>query len=219
MITATPEFFNGKKKSEVRAYFQTALEFIEKYQDSKTILSAVVHMDEKTPHMHLSFVPITQDGRLCAKEILGNKKKLTWWQDEFWKHMVEKYPDLERGEAASMTGREHIPPRLFKEAAHLTRQAKQITDLLENTNLFNAGKNTDKAVELLQKFFPAMENFQTQDLSRQVKEATSSSIRKKMDDARLRADYENLQKLMGRIPPEILDLAKRGQLNHSDRER
>ena len=92
-------------------------------------------MDEKTPHMHLSFVPITQDGRLCAKEILGNKKKLTWWQDEFWKHMVEKYPDLERGEAASMTGREHIPPRLFKEAAYLTRQAKQITDLLENTNL------------------------------------------------------------------------------------
>ena len=219
MITATPEFFNGKKKSEVRAYFQTALEFIEKYQDSKTILSAVVHMDEKTPHMHLSFVPITQDGRLCAKEILGNKKKLTWWQDEFWKHMVEKYPDLERGEAASMTGREHIPPRLFKEAAHLTRQAKQITDLLENTNLFNAGKNTNKAVELLQKFFPAMENFQTQDLSRQVKEATSSSIRKKMDDVRLRADYENLQNLMNRIPPEILELAKRGQLTHSDRER
>ena len=242
LITATPEFFKGKKKSEVRAYFQTALEFIEKYQDSKTILSAVVHMDEKTPHMHLSFVPITQDGRLCAKEILGNKKKLTWWQDEFWKHMVEKYPDLERGEVASMTGREHIPPRLFKEAVHLTRQAKQITDLLESTNIFNAGKNTDKAVELLQKFFPAIENFQTQvrkydktisslksdnvslkrqtqDLSRQVKEATSSSIRKKMDDARLRADYENLQKLMGRIPPEILELAKRGQLTHSDRER
>lgn len=37
LITATPEFFKGKKKSEVRAYFQTALEFIEKYQDSKTI--------------------------------------------------------------------------------------------------------------------------------------------------------------------------------------
>lgn len=242
LITATPEFFKGMKKNEIRAYFQTALEFIEKYQDSKTILSAVVHMDEKTPHMHLAFVPITQDGRLCAKEILGNKKKLIWWQDEFWKHMVGKYPDLERGESASRTGREHIPPRLFKEAAHLTRQAKEITDLLENTNFFNAGKNTDKAVELLQKFFPAMENFQTQirkydqtirslktdksslqkqtkNLSRQVKEAKSSSIQKKMDDARLRADYENLQRLVNRIPPEMLELAKRGQLSHSDRER
>ena len=97
-------------------------------------------------------------------------------------------------------------------------------------------------MELLQKFFPAMENFQTQvrkydktisslksdkatlqkqkqDLTRQVKESTSSSIQKKMNDARLRADYENLQNLMNRIPPEILELAKRGQLNHSDRER
>ena len=242
LFTASPEFFKGKKRAEIRVFFEEALHFLEQHQSKETIISAVVHMDEKTPHMHLSFVPITQDGRLCAKEILGNKKKLTWWQDEFWKHMVEKYPDLERGEAASMTGREHIPPRLFKEAAHLTRQAKQITDLLESTNIFNAGKNTDKAVELLQKFFPAIENFQTQvrkydktisslksdnvslkrqtqDLSRQVKEATSSSIRKKMDDARLRADYENLQKLMGRIPPEILELAKRGQLTHSDRER
>ena len=54
---------------------------------------------------------------------------------------------------------------------------------------------------------------------KQVKEATSSSIRKKMDDVRLRADYENLQNLMNRIPPEILELAKRGQLTHSDRER
>ena len=242
LVTASPEFFKGKKKSEVKAYFQEALDFIREHQDPKNIISAVVHMDEKTPHMHLCFVPLTEDKRLSAKEIVGNKKKLTWWQDEFWKHMVEKYPDLERGEVASMTGREHIPPRLFKEAVHLTRQAKQITDLLESTNIFNAGKNTDKAVELLQKFFPAIENFQTQvrkydktisslksdnvslkrqtqDLSRQVKEATSSSIRKKMDDARLRADYENLQKLMGRIPPEILELAKRGQLTHSDRER
>ena len=242
LFTASPEFFKGKKRAEIRVFFEEALHFLEQHQSKETIISAVVHMDEKTPHMHLCFVPLTEDGRLSAKDIMGNKKKLTWWQDEFWKHMVEKYPDLERGEAASMTGREHIPPRLFKEAAHLTRQAKQITDLLENTNLFNAGKNTNKAVELLQKFFPAMENFQTQvrkydktisslksdnvslkrqtqDLSRQVKEATSSSIRKKMDDVRLRADYENLQNLMNRIPPEILELAKRGQLTHSDRER
>lgn len=60
---------------------------------------------------------------------------------------------------------------------------------------------------------------QTENLSRQVKEAKSSNIQKKMDDARLRADYENLQHLVNRIPPEILELAKRGQLSHSDRER
>ena len=77
LVTATPEFFQGKKVSEIRAFFARALEFIKQHQDSKTFLSAVVHMDEKTPHMHLCFVPLTEDSRLCAKEIIGNKKKLT----------------------------------------------------------------------------------------------------------------------------------------------
>ena len=57
---------------------------------------------------------------------------------------------------------------------------------------------------------------QTENLSRQLKEAKSSSIQKKMDDAKLRADYENLQRLVNHIPPEILELAKRGQLRHSN---
>ena len=115
LITATPEFFKGKKRAEIKEFFNEALEFIKQNQAPETIISAVVHLDEKTPHMHLSFVPLTEDGRLCAKEIVGNKKKLTQWQDRFWEHMVKKYPDLERGESASETGRDHIPPRVFKE--------------------------------------------------------------------------------------------------------
>ena len=51
-----------------------SLRFFEQYQSRETIISAVVHMDEKTPHMHLSFVPLTADGRLSAKEIVGNKR-------------------------------------------------------------------------------------------------------------------------------------------------
>ena len=74
LVTASPEFIKGKKKSEVKAYFTEALNFIREHQDPKTIISAVVHMDEKTPHMHLCFVPLTADKRLSAKEIVGNKK-------------------------------------------------------------------------------------------------------------------------------------------------
>ena len=122
LITASPEFFQGKKPREVKEFFEYTLEFIQSKQSSETIISAVVHMDEKTPHMHLCFVPLTADGRLSAKDIIGNRKKLTQWQDDFWKHMVKKYPDFERGESASETGRTHIPPRLFKEAVRLNRQ-------------------------------------------------------------------------------------------------
>ena len=91
-------------------------------------------MDEKTPHLHLTFVPLTEDNRLCAKEIIGNRANLTKWQDDFYDYMAQKYPDLERGESASMTGRKHIPTRLFKQAVHLSKQAIRIENLLDEMN-------------------------------------------------------------------------------------
>lgn len=162
LVTASPEFFKGKKQAEIRAYFEDALRFIEKHQSKETILSAVVHVDERTPHMHLCFVPLTEDKRLCAKEIIGNKKKLTWWQDEFWKHMVKKYPDLERGESASQTGRDHIPPRVFKEMTRLNKQRDQLEQLLCGINPFNAKNRAAEIGKLLDSYIPSVEKMQTQ---------------------------------------------------------
>ena len=45
--------------------------------------------------------------------------------------MVEKYPDLERGESASKPGRKHIPTRLFKQAVNLSKQARAIEATLD----------------------------------------------------------------------------------------
>ena len=111
--------------------------------------------------MHLSFVPLTEDGRLCAKEIVGNKKKLTQWQDRFWEHMVKKYPDLERGESASKTGRSHIPPRAFKEMTRLTKQKAKLEELLAGVNAFNAKGKTAEIGAFLDKYIPAVEQMHT----------------------------------------------------------
>ena len=160
-MTATPEFFLGKKKSEIKLFFQEALAFIGQNQDPKTIISAAVHMDEKTPHMHLSLVPLTEDGRLCAKEILGNKRKLTQWQDRFWEHMVKKFPDLERGESASKTGRDYIPPRVFKEMTRLTKQKAKLEEVLTGISAFNAKGKAAEISSLLDKYIPAVEQMHT----------------------------------------------------------
>ena len=69
VITASPEFFEGRKTAEVKAFFTEAVSFMEKKLGKGNIFSAVVHMDEKTPHLHLCFTPITQDGRLSAKDL------------------------------------------------------------------------------------------------------------------------------------------------------
>ena len=227
LVTATPEFFKGKKKAEIKAYFQEALDFIREHQDQKTIISAVVHMDEKTPHMHLSFVPLTADGRLCAKEIVGNKKKLTQWQDRFWEHMVKKYPDLERGESASKTGRDHIPPRVFKEMTRLTKQKAKLEELLSDINPFNIKGKTAEIGALLDKYIPSVEQMHTAmkkyrvaftetasenealktenaQLEKSLEKATKESTLKKLADAKLHRDYEDAVAVLDRIPKEVL---------------
>ena len=162
LITASPEFFKGKSPKEIQAFFQRAADFLIGRVGRENIVSAVVHMDEKTPHLHLTFVPLTKDNRLCAKEIIGNRANLTKWQDDFHAYMVEKYPDLERGESASRTGRKHIPTRLFKQAVSLSRQARAIEATLDGINPLNAGKKKEEALSLLKKWFPQMENFSGQ---------------------------------------------------------
>lgn len=229
LITASPEFFQGKKRKEIREFFQTALDFLSEKQNPKTIISAVVHMDEKTPHMHLSFVPLTDDGRLSAKEIVGNKKKLTLWQDAFWEHMVRKYPDLERGMSASETGRDHIPPRVFKEMTRLTRQREKLAAALDGLNMFNTKAKRAEITKILEKFIPDVEKMSTEmkkyrtafgelktenttlsreneALKKEVKESKSEGIRKKMKDVQLQHDYNALLEVLDRIPPEILDM-------------
>ena len=220
LVTASPEIFKGKKKSEVKAYFQEALGFIKQNQNPETIISAVVHMDEKTPHMHLSFVPLTEDGRLSAKEIVGNKKKLTWWQDEFWKHMVKKYPDLERGESASETGRTHIPPRVFKEAVHLNRLKEQIMAILNDTNPFNKKAKTEELAALLDKYIPGAEAMRTKlrkydaayreltaenaALEKQLGAASKESVRKKLEISQKLGELEELHHMVDAIPDEVI---------------
>ena len=220
LITASPEFFKGKNRDEVREYFEEALSFINNHQSPETIISAVVHMDEKTPHMHLCFVPLTEDKRLSAKDIVGNKKKLTWWQDEFWKHMVNKYPDLERGESASETGRTHIPPRLFKEAVHLTRMKEQIMEILADTNPFNKKAKAEELEMLLGKYIPGVENMRTKlkkydnayreltsenaELEKKLDSASRESVHRRLEINQKLRELDELRRTVDAIPDEII---------------
>ena len=231
LVTASPEFFKGKKKAEIKAYFQEALDFIQQHQNPRTIISAVVHMDEKTPHMHLYFVPLTEDKRLSAKEIVGNKKKLIWWQDEFWKHMVGKYPDLERGESASETGRTHIPSRLFKEAVHLNRMKDQIMAILNDSNPFNKKSKAEELEALLDKYIPGVEAMRTKlkkydktykeltaenaELEKKLNSASRESIQKKLEIQRKLSELDELRRTMDSIPDAVIrEYTERKYVHH-----
>ena len=231
LITASPEFFAGKKPREVKEFFEYALEFLKTKQAEETFLSAVVHVDEKTPHMHLCFVPVTPDGRLSAKEIVGNKKKLTQWQDDFWSYMVKFYPDLERGESASKTGRTHIPPRLFKEAVHLNQQKDMLLELLSDINPLNAKKRAAEIEALLEKYTPGVEKMRTRlkkydaaykelraeiaALEKQV-DASKESVTRRLELLQQVQELEKLRKIVDNIPTEILALYSDANLGRKE---
>ena len=82
LVTVSPEFAQ-EHATEMPEYFTRAFTFLKERVGEENIISAVVHLDETTPHMHLCFVPLTKDNRLSAKEILGNvSSKLGFKKDE-----------------------------------------------------------------------------------------------------------------------------------------
>jgi hypothetical protein len=175
-------------------------------------------MDERTPHLHLCFTPITKDGRLSAKDIIGNRAALVKWQDDFWSHMVKGYPELERGESASVTGRRHIPTRVFKQAINLTKQAEKIQEALASINPINAGKKRDELIPMIRRFIPNMEDYlevvkrYKDEFERQEKanaslkkevEASKVSINERLDAYQLRKNYDRLKAIYDAIPEDI----------------
>lgn len=230
LITASPEFFKGKSIKETAAFFQRAADFLIQRVGKENIISAVVHMDEKTPHLHLTFVPLTKDNRLCAKEILGGRADLSRWQDDFYSHMIQAYPDLERGESARETGRKHIPTRIFKQAVNLTRQAQKIETVLSGINPINATKKREEVLSLLEKFFPEMEDFESvlkkyktgftrlekenAALSKRAKAGDEKKIKIQLERGKLESELRELRRIVDAIPEDLkrqIQTAQRGQ--------
>ena len=237
LVTASPEYMAGKSERELRRYFERAVEFMKTKQDSSTFVSAVVHMDEANPHMHLLFVPLTQDKRLSAKEIAGDRKKMVRWQDEFWSYMVKEYPALQRGESALSTGRTHIPTQLFKQAAHLTKQKERLQQLLGEITPLNAKAKSREIATLLNTYIPGVENLMTKlkksskagkelraeiaELKKEVNSSKASTLRQlelekkvqELDD--LQQTVKSLRKTVDAIPEEIL--AEYRQINSTEK--
>lgn len=69
-----------------------AYEEIKEMYGEDNIISAVIHVDETTPHLHCDFVPLTKRGNLSAKDVIGDKKKMRRTQEKFLEAMQERVP-------------------------------------------------------------------------------------------------------------------------------
>ncbi|WP_010532490.1 MobV family relaxase [Lentibacillus jeotgali] len=132
IITSDKAFFDGLSEEQMHQYFQDSFEFLENEYGKENILYAAVHLDESTPHMHFGTVPLTPDGRMSAKEVVGNKKALTNLQDRYNQFMNERGFDLERGQSKQVTEKKHEVMDRYKQGTNyhenIFRQTKEKTE-------------------------------------------------------------------------------------------
>ncbi|MGN7485716.1 MobV family relaxase [Priestia megaterium] len=125
-VSASPEYMHAMSLDEQRKYFEASLDHIAGKYGQQNILYAVVHNDEATPHMHVGFVPITDDRRLAAKEYFHGKTKIRRIQDDFHNYMNKRGYDIERGEPSEL---QHKSVHEFKKQER-EKELKHLQDLV-----------------------------------------------------------------------------------------
>ena len=119
IVTSDGEFFKGLRPWEQQEFFQDCAEFFSNKYGEENMISAVVHMDETTPHMHLNFIPINE-GRLSSKSLF-DRQKLAQLQTELHESIGKKW-GLQRGKEGSQA--KHLSTAEFK-AKKIIESAEQ----------------------------------------------------------------------------------------------
>ncbi len=139
IITSDKQFFETIGEKETKRYFETAYQFVTEYKNlgEQYIMSAKVHMDEETPHMHLIFLPVvhTKDKKgnniekLACSEFWKAKDSYRQLQDDFYKYMTSHNFELERGAPKEETGRTHIDLKEYKEITNFDKTKEKLQNM------------------------------------------------------------------------------------------
>ena len=175
LFTASPEFFENMSDYEIRQYFQNCYEFACRKYGKENIIASDVHLDEKTPHMHLELVPISK-GRLCAKELFNHK--LEQLQDEVHNEVFSKY-NLERGDSHKKA--KHISTLNLKVLTlqnEIAEKEKQL-DNLNQEQLFKMQEHIKKLSSRLNEMMSVIES--DKDLMEDYKKAREEYYKSQED--------------------------------------
>ena len=137
IITSGKEFFEQIGEEETKRYFKTAYDFVCEYKDlgEQNILSAVVHMDEETPHMHLVFIPVVHTlnkqgkeiDKIACSEFWKAKVSYRKLQDAYYEYMKSHNFDIERG---AESDRVHLSVKDYKEVTNFEKTEQVLKDTL-----------------------------------------------------------------------------------------
>lgn len=125
IITSDSDFFESMSPADTREYFQTAIDFFAERYGSKNLMYAQVHLDERTPHMHLGIVPFDKDNKLTAKTMF-DREALQDIQNELPRYMNEHGFKVERGRAGSEA--KHLTVQEYKDVQKEIKKQSEVLD-------------------------------------------------------------------------------------------
>ena len=139
VFTSDQAFFDKIGEKETKRYFDECYNFICNYKNlgEKNIISAVVHLDEGAPHLHLMFVPVVhtkdKDGKeiekICARDFWKGRDSYRKLQDAYFNHVKSKGFDLERGMFVEDTGRKHYSVEEYKKITNYENTKKILKEM------------------------------------------------------------------------------------------
>lgn len=128
VVGSDREFFECLDEDEQNEFFRDCTKFFAERYGRKNIISAVVHNDETTSHMHLNLIPITPDERLCCKQLF-NKPQLQQLQTDFYEQVGKRW-NLQRGKEGSSA--KHLSTAEYKAKRIVNDAIDKSTEILSN---------------------------------------------------------------------------------------
>lgn len=145
IITSDKDFFERIGEQETKRYFKLAYNFVVNYNNlgEEFIVSAKVHNDETTPHLHIVFIPVVHTtnkkgkeiNKIACSEFWKGKESYRILQDRFFKYVTDNGFDLERGNTKD---NEHIPIEKLKKITNF-----EVQEMFKDTNCLEQEKITD----------------------------------------------------------------------------
>lgn len=193
----------GEEKTD--EYFKACYDFFSKEFGVENVVSAKIHKDETTPHMHLHFVPVNKEnGRLQAR-VSMNKAKINYIHDELPIFLQERGFDVVRGKGKTEKNIENIHE--YKQVKQLEKKVEQEKNkFIKELNSIKLTKQPLADIEQVKKrsFERGVVNkrieLAPQDFDNLLHSAKENEklrrlyIQSKKDNQKLKKDNQNLKK-------------------------
>ena len=231
ILGSDKEFFDGISPETQKRFFDDCTEFFAERYGKENVVSAVVHLDESTPHLHFNLMPVT-GGRLCAKELF-DRSALRELQTDFYEVVGKKY-GLKRGKEGSTA--KHLDTVAFKtkkmteaaeekirEAEEAQTAAKPVKELLESYESARSEKipfsGKKKETEIIALRTKNRELQRKNDILAKDNGDLYTELKKQEKTATTNEGAARLLKTLLEYAPEELATAQQAASRHQDQER